>query len=114
MQGETSDRILRGRQYGWESRWETENVSQGNRIMKLDAKAGSPSHLAKIVQTMEGISRLTHLSALPEKDQRLAVDSGTTWTSAELWFPIKKKNDYSGKKFPNISSYLKNKTHYLK
>lgn len=46
--------------------------------MKLDAKAGSPSHLPKIIWTMEGISRLTHLSALPEKDQRLAVDSGTT------------------------------------
>lgn len=59
--------------------------------MHFDAKAGTPSHLPIMVWTTEGISRLTHLLALPEKDQRLAVDSGTTWTSAGLWFPVREK-----------------------
>lgn len=60
-----------------DERW-SENISQGNQIIKYDSKAASPSHLPKRVWPMEGISRLTHLLALPVKDQRLAVDSGTT------------------------------------
>lgn len=52
-----------------------EKTSPGHPIINsLDPNSNGPyySHI------MEHVSRLTHLLALPEKDQRLAVDSGTT------------------------------------
>lgn len=84
--------------------------------MKLDSTADSPSPLPRRVQTMEGISRLTRLWGLPGKDQRPAVDSGTTWTSAGLWFPGRKyKRTITGRNFQILAAHLKiNKFCYLK
>jgi hypothetical protein len=54
---------------------QTEKTSPRHQIINsLDPNSNGPyyGHIT------EDVSRLTHLLALPEKDQRLAVDSGTT------------------------------------
>lgn len=65
------------------------------------------------------VSRLTHLWALPEKDQTPAVDSGTTWTSAGLWFPVRKRKKNFFKAIGDFQIFAarlknKNKSSYLK
>jgi len=58
---------------GW-----SENTSQGNLIMKLDFTAEVLLACLNQCGPRGVICRLTHLWALPEKDQTPAVDSGTT------------------------------------
>lgn len=74
-----SDEVLREENTGEKINegW-SENISQGNLIMKLDSTAEVLLACPKQYGSWGIISRLTHLLALPEIDQRPVVDSGTT------------------------------------
>lgn len=68
---------FKGRRAQGESRWRFSRWSD-NGVEKV------PLTCLKHIRTRGVFSGLTHLWALPEKDQTPVVDSGTTWTSARL------------------------------